>query len=233
MTGNREPEREPIVLLERVDRTFARGEERVRALVDVSFTVAPGELVAFVGPSGCGKSTLLNLVAGVDVADRGRVVVCGREIATATESELVRLRRDAIGVVFQAFHLMPTLTAEENVALPLALAGRLDRARARALVERVGLAERARHHPSELSGGEQQRVAIARALVHRPRVLVADEPTGNLDSTRGEEILGLIDELRREEGAAVLLATHDRAVASRADRVIYMRDGRIEREERA
>jgi ABC-type lipoprotein export system ATPase subunit len=223
---------ETVVSFDNVDRAYARGGERVRALVDATFRVREAECVALVGPSGCGKSTLLNLVAGVDVADSGRVLVCGRDLSRASERELVKLRREAIGVVFQAFHLMPNLSVEENVALPLALAGRADRERVRALLSRVGLSERARHFPSELSGGEQQRTAIARALVHRPRVLVADEPTGNLDSANGEDILALLDELRREEGAAVLLATHDRAVAARADRVIAMRDGRIEGEER-
>jgi putative ABC transport system ATP-binding protein len=223
---------EPVVSFENVERTYVRGDERVHALLGATFHVWPGECMAFIGPSGCGKSTLLNLVAGVDVADSGRVLVCGRDLSRAGERVLVRLRREAIGVVFQAFHLMPNLSVEENVALPLALAGRLDRERVRTLLERVGLAERARHFPSELSGGEQQRAAIARALVHRPRVLVADEPTGNLDSANGEKILALLDELRREEGAAVLLATHDRAVAARADRVLAMRDGRIEREEK-
>jgi len=216
-----------VVELEGVQRRYARGGLSVAALCDVSLRVARGEFVAVTGPSGCGKSTLLNLIAGVDRADAGRVRVAGVELTTAGEAELTHLRRRAIGVVFQAFHLVPNLTAEENVALPLALDGRSDAARVRELLARVGLADRARHHPGELSGGEQQRVAVARALVHRPAILVADEPTGNLDSASGETVLGLLDELRREQGATLVLATHDRAVAARAGRVIALHDGRI------
>jgi putative ABC transport system ATP-binding protein len=216
-----------VVQLEEVHRHYRRGQEDVAALDGVSLRVGSGELVALVGPSGCGKSTALNLVSGVDLADGGRVLVCGIDPARASERELLDLRRNRVGVVFQAFHLMPNLTALENVSLPLLLAGRADPARARELIERVGLAHRADHYPSELSGGEQQRAAIARALAHRPQLLVADEPTGNLDSTSGAAILELLDELRREQGSALLLATHEARVAERADRVIAMRDGRI------
>lgn len=208
-------------------RRYRRGEASVLALDDVSLEVAAGELVALVGPSGCGKSTLLHLVSGVDRPDAGSVRLLGVELATAGERELTRLRRYSVGVVFQAFHLMPNLTARENVALPLALAGRADPDRVSALLERVGLAARAEHYPAELSGGEEQRVAVARALAHRPALVVADEPTGNLDSHNGAEVLALLDELRREEGAALLLATHDAQVSSRADRVLRMLDGRL------
>lgn len=218
-----------VVGLEDVRRRYARGGGAVMALDGVSFAVAKGEMVALVGPSGCGKSTTLNLVAGVDVADSGKVVVCGLDLSLASETDLTLLRRRRVGVVFQAFHLMPNLTVEENVALPLALDRKRDPERVRSLVERVGLAERGTHFPSELSGGEQQRAAVARALAQRPAVLVADEPTGNLDSRTGRAILDLLDELRRTEGAALLLATHDASVAARADRVIAMRDGRIDR----
>jgi putative ABC transport system ATP-binding protein len=184
-------------------------------------------MVALVGPSGCGKSTTLNLAAGVDRPDSGRVTVCGVELGAAAERELVMLRRRSIGVVFQAFHLMPHLTVAENVALPLALAGARDDTRVETLLARVGLSHRRGHFPGELSGGEQQRTAVARALVHRPRLLLADEPTGNLDSASGAEVLRLLAELRRDEGAALLLATHDDRIAAQADRVVRMADGRI------
>jgi ABC-type lipoprotein export system ATPase subunit len=218
---------DPIVL-EGVSKRYRRGDELVAALVDVSFSVAAGEVVALVGPSGCGKSTTLNLVAGVDHADAGRVVVGGLDLSTAAEAELVTLRRRTVGIVFQAFHLVPHLSVEENVALPLALDGRRDPARVAGLLERVGLLHRRRHFPGELSGGEQQRTAVARALVHRPRVLLADEPTGNLDSASGAGVLRVLDELRRAEHAALLLVTHDDNVATLADRVVRLRDGRVE-----
>jgi putative ABC transport system ATP-binding protein len=218
----------PILRLERASKRYLRGTERVEALRDVSFEVAAGRMVALVGPSGCGKSTTLNLAGGVDRPDGGRVTVCGVDIGAAGESELALLRRRRIGVVFQAFHLMPQLTAEENVALPLALDGERDRSRVLELLRRVGLEHRRNHYPGELSGGEQQRTAVARALVHRPALVLADEPTGNLDSASGEAVLVLLEELRREEGAALLLATHDERIAARGDRVIRMRDGAIE-----
>ncbi len=216
-----------VAELEHVSRRYHRGAETVVALDDVSLSLERAELVALVGPSGCGKSTTLNLLAGVDRADAGRVRLAGVDLAIASEAELVRLRRHHVGLVFQAFHLMPHLTVEENVALPLALAGRRDPGRVADLLARVGLTPRRRHFPSELSGGEQQRTAIARALVHHPEVVVADEPTGNLDSLTGAAILELMAELRREEGAALLLATHDDRIARAADRVLRMRDGRI------
>jgi len=208
-------------------RHYQRGEEVVRALDGVSMEVAAGEAIALVGASGSGKSTLLNLVSAVDRPTSGRVEVCGVELATASEDQLLGLRRRCIGLVFQAFHLVPHLTAEENVALPLALDGRSDPDRVSELLRRVGLAHRRSHYPSELSGGEQQRTALARALVHRPRLLVADEPTGNLDSRTGSAVLELLAELRHEEGAALLLATHDERVAPAADRVVHLHDGRV------
>ena len=211
-----------------VSKSYRRGDELVHALRSVSLTLARGEAVALVGPSGCGKSTTLNLVAGVDRPDEGAVIVAGTDLARAAENELVRARRRAIGIVFQSFHLMPHLTVEENVALPLALDGRRDAARVLALLRRVGLEHRLRHFPAELSGGEQQRTAVARALVHRPAVVLADEPTGALDSASGAAVLALMDELRREEGSALLLATHDPAVAAFAARVVRMRDGALE-----
>ena len=218
---------DPVVEVRAASRHYQRGESRVEALRDVSLSIEPASFVAVTGPSGGGKSTLLNLVAGVDQPDAGSVVVCGVDTARATEEQLTRLRRDSIGVVFQAFHLMPNLTALENVALPLALAGRRDPKRVRDVLGRVGLGARLGHYPAELSGGEQQRVALARALVHRPRLLVADEPTGNLDSKSGAEVLSLLEELRRETGAALVLATHDAGLAQRADRIVSILDGQL------
>lgn len=199
----------------------------MHALVELSITLSAGEMVAFVGPSGCGKSTALNLVAAVDRPDRGTVRVCGVDIGAAVEKALVTLRRRSIGMIFQAFHLVPHLTVEENISLPLALDGRRDAARVAELIERVGLGHRAKHYPSELSGGEQQRTAVARALVHRPKVVVADEPTGNLDSRTGDAVIDLLTELQQEEGAALLMATHDSTVAANASRVLELADGRL------
>ncbi|MCW8985897.1 MAG: ABC transporter ATP-binding protein [Thermoanaerobaculales bacterium] len=220
---------ETVVELDKVSRRFRRGDEVVLALADLSLNLTAGEMVALVGPSGCGKSTALNLVAAVDRPDSGSVRVCGIDVADASEEELVTLRRRRIGMVFQAFHLVPHLTVEENIALPLALDHRRDPARVADLIHRVGLDHRRRHYPSELSGGEQQRTAVARALVHRPRVLVADEPTGNLDSRTGAAVVALLDELRRDEEAALLLATHDAKMAAVADRVCELADGRVVR----
>jgi putative ABC transport system ATP-binding protein len=217
---------ETVVALESAGRVYRRGDEDVHALRGVTFELRAGEAVALVGASGSGKSTLLNLVSAVDRPTSGRVVVCGVDVAAAGEAELVELRRRRIGLVFQAFHLVPHLTVEENIALPLALAGGRDPGRVVDLVERVGLGRRRHHFPSELSGGEQQRTAVARALVHRPAVVVADEPTGNLDSTTGATVMELLAELRRSEGAALLLATHDERVAAASDRVVHLRDGR-------
>ncbi len=217
-----------VVELVNVSKSYRRGDELVHALRDVSFVLAGGEMVALVGPSGCGKSTTLNLVAGVDRPDAGAVFVAGADLATAGEAVLVRARRHSTGIVFQSFHLMPHLTVEENIALPLALDGGRDSARVLDLIRRVGLTHRKDHFPAQLSGGEQQRTAVARALVHRPAVVLADEPTGALDSASGAAVLRLMDELRREEGSALLLATHDEAIATAADRVIRMRDAAIE-----
>jgi putative ABC transport system ATP-binding protein len=216
----------PVVELIRVSRSFARGDEVVHALDDFTLALERGEMVALVGPSGCGKTTALNLVAAVDRPDAGTVRVAGVDVGAASESELTALRRRSVGMVFQAFHLVPHLTVEENIALPLALDRRRDPARVDELIRRVGLGHRRRHYPSELSGGEQQRTAVARALVHRPQVVVADEPTGNLDSHTGAAVVALLAELRREEGATLLLATHDPKVAAAADRLVELADGR-------
>ncbi len=205
-----------------------RPSEAVTALRDVSLAVAGGEFVALTGPSGCGKSTLLNLVAGIDRPSAGEVLVEGKCVSSLPERDLTRLRREDLGVVYQFFHLLPTLTALENVTLPLVLNGLAARdasGRAREMLDRVGLANRSDHLPSELSGGELQRTALARAVVHRPKILLADEPTGNLDSAKGEDLMATVRSLADEVGLTVLLATHSREVAARADRVIHMRDG--------
>jgi len=195
--------------------------------------VAQGEFLAVMGPSGSGKSTLLNLIGGLDRPTEGDILIEGRSTRGFTEAEWTRLRREWIGVVFQFFNLLPNLTARENVALPLLLRG--DPAPERRVddcLAAVGLAHRGEHRPAELSGGEQQRVAVARALVHRPALLLADEPTGNLDSRVGREIVQLIKTLARQGGQTVVLATHSRDAAAEADRVLIMRDGAVGGEER-
>jgi putative ABC transport system ATP-binding protein len=198
------------------------------ALDGIRLSVSPGEFIAVVGPSGCGKSTLLHLSGGIDVATAGRVLADGRDVGRLAERDLTLYRRRSVGVVFQFFNLIPALTVLETVELPLALDGeRHAGARARELLNRVGLAEKAGARPWELSGGQMQRVALARALVHRPSLLLADEPTGNLDSAAGGTVMDLIAELHREEGVTVLLATHSEEAARRAARKVRLRDGRI------
>lgn len=219
-----------VVRLNHVFKNYRRGELLVSALHDICLSVAPGQFCALVGPSGCGKSTLINLIAGFDVPTSGEVTVAGQSVRNLPDSEWTRLRREVIGVVFQAFHLFPGFTATENVALPLLLRGTPARdayLRAAEALEIVGLGHRERHRPGELSGGEQQRVAIARALVHRPLLLLADEPTGNLDSKTGAEIISLLGSLPRRSGQTVILATHSQAAARQADCVHVMKDGRI------
>ncbi len=222
---------EPIIELRGVSRGFRAGEAVVQALREVSLVVYPGEWVAVVGPSGSGKSTLLGLVSGIDRPSTGEVWVAGTRIDRLSEDELARWRRGALGIVFQFFQLLPTLTALENVILPMSLRGKSDEARARALLAEVGLASRLHHLPTALSGGEQQRVAIARALANDPALLLADEPTGNLDERTGADIMMLLAGLPAR-GKTVLLVTHDAVLASRASRVIHMADGKIAREER-
>lgn len=200
------------------------------ALHDVDLEIRQGEFCAFVGPSGCGKSTLLNLVAGLDHPTSGEVVIDGRSTSTLNSQDWTTMRRETIGIVFQAFHLVHGLTAEENIALPLILRGDQGRdiaARVDDLLHRVGMSHRRRHRPGELSGGEQQRVAIARALVHQPRLLLADEPTGNVDSHQGAEIMTLIRGLAQSGGQTVLLVTHSAQAALAADYTWAMRDGRL------
>jgi len=199
----------------------------------VNFTIETGETVAIVGHSGSGKTTLLGLLAGLDRPTTGAVLLEGTELGTLSEDERARLRRERIGFVFQAFQLIPTLTARENVEVPLELRGTPDPARARALLERVGLGGRGHHYPAQLSGGEQQRVAIARAFIHAPRILFADEPTGNLDRATGNRIVDLLFELNREQGTTLVLVTHDPDLATRAGRVIRLEDGAVVADERS
>ena len=204
------------------------GGRPVDVLSDITLHVPARQFLAVAGPSGSGKSTLLGLIAGLDRPTAGTVVVAGADLTTMTEDALARFRRDTIGYIFQAFHLIPTLTAVENVAVPLELAGERDAlGRARLLLAEVGLAERAHHYPVQLSGGEQQRVAVARAVARRPAVLLADEPTGNLDSATGKHIIDLLLSLNRNLGSTLVLVTHDPALAAHADRIVTLRDGRI------
>ena len=219
----------PVVEASNVSRVFPMAAGPVAALRDVSIGIAEGEYLGVVGPSGCGKSTLLHVLGCVDVPTTGLIKFQGRDVSGLSDADRSRLRLREIGFVFQRFFLLPMLTAFENVELPQAEAGvaRTERrARARELLDFVGLGRRADHRPSELSGGEMQRVAIARALANRPRVLLADEPTGELDQATGEQIISLLDRLHAD-GTSVVVVTHDPAVASRARRLITMRDGRI------
>ena len=221
----------PAVRTDNVCRYYPMGGSLIRAVDGISLSIAGGEFVALLGQSGSGKSTLLNLLAGLDRPTSGSVLAHGRDLAHMTSQELARYRRDDVGMVFQAFHLIPSMTITENVELPLRFAEveRSERAaRVREALERVGLGHRMEHKPSELSGGEQQRVSIARALVNRPSLLLADEPTGNLDSRTGEDILGLVRDLSVALGMTVVMVTHERALAERfAQRLIFLADGRM------
>ncbi len=219
----------PRLELRDVFRTYKVDEQRIQALNGVSLTAEAGTVTALLGRSGCGKSTLLNLAGAMDFPDSGEVLIDGRSTSGLGESELTALRRHRIGFVFQSFQLLPTLTMLENVELPLLLAGaRQTAATARERLAWVGLADRERSLPHQLSGGQMQRVAVARALVHSPRILIADEPTGNLDTASGEQVLRLLARAARDLGATVLMATHSMEAATIADRRIQMRDGRIE-----
>ncbi len=221
----------PLIRAIALARRYQMGKTSVDALRGVDLDVAPGEFVALVGPSGSGKSTLLHLIGGLVRPTGGEVWVNGMELGRSSDRELVLYRRDTLGFVFQSFNLLPIKTAWENVAVPLMLGGApLERRRARALalLEQLGLGQRANHRPAELSGGEQQRVAIARALANHPRLILADEPTGNLDSRTGGEIMALLRRLVREEGLTLLLVTHDMSVARYADRIVHLRDGAVQ-----
>ena len=219
----------PLLSLDDARLALEGNAGRVEILHGITLDVHSGETVGLVGPSGSGKSSLLMLMGGLERATGGTVRAMGHDLGAMNEDALARLRRAHVGVVFQSFHLIPTMTALENVAIPLELAGRPD-ARVRALEEltTVGLATRAAHYPSQLSGGEQQRVALARAAAPRPALILADEPTGNLDSTTGAMIVDLLFGLRDRHGATLVLVTHDPVLAARCDRVIALRDGRIE-----
>jgi putative ABC transport system ATP-binding protein len=222
---------DPLIEARGLARNYSVGKVAVTALAQVDLEVPRGEFAALVGPSGSGKSTLLNLIGGLDRPSSGEIRVNGLSLGAATEPELVCYRRERVGFIFQSFNLLPTLTAVENVEAPMVLAevARKDRrARATSLLESVGLGQRIRHKPNEMSGGEKQRVAIARALANNPALLLADEPTGNLDSRTGAAVLELLCTLVRKNGWTLVMVTHDPEIASRADRIIHLRDGLIQ-----
>src|SRR5918995_856023 len=220
-----------VVVADDVSRRYGEGDTAVDALKGISLDVAEGKLSAAMGPSGSGKSTLMHIMAGLDKPTTGTVSVSGTEITRLKDSDLTKLRRRHIGFVFQFFNLLPMLTAEENITLPLSIAGdKADPEWFRGLIDKVGLADRLHHRPAELSGGQQQRVAIARALVSRPTVLFADEPTGNLDSTTGHEILVLMRDSVDSYGQTTVMVTHEARAAAIADRILFLADGQIVRD---
>jgi putative ABC transport system ATP-binding protein len=219
-----------MIELHEVTKVVASGAGELTILHPLTLTIEAGSAAAITGPSGSGKSTLLGLIAGLDAPTSGRIVIDGTTLTRLDEGRLARLRGERIGIVFQFFHLIPSLTALENVMVPLELADRRDaRERAAALIADVGLAERGHHYPSQLSGGEQQRVAIARALANDPAVLLADEPTGNLDSATGRQVIDILLDVNRRRGTTLVLVTHDPELAKMADITVQLRDGRIER----
>jgi putative ABC transport system ATP-binding protein len=223
-----------VIEAEGLTKTYGDGEIRVEALQNVNFKAEQGTFVAVVGPSGSGKTTLLHILGGIEHFNSGRILLEGRDISSMSDDERTLLRRQKIGFVFQSFNLMPTLTAEENVLLPLELDGALSpdlRKRAAEKLELVGMSHRSKHVPGNLSGGEQQRVAIARALVIEPAFLLADEPTGNLDSANGRQVIALLRELADRNGQTIIMVTHDKEVAEQADRIVRLRDGRVESEQ--
>jgi putative ABC transport system ATP-binding protein len=222
-----------VVQLENVAKVY--GDGKVQALRSINLNIGRGERLAVMGPSGSGKSTLLNLIGGLDEPTSGVLKLEGVELSKLSDDERTRLRRERIGMIFQTFNLLPTLTAVENVCLPLRFRGlrrREAEEKAREMLGRVGLSQRASHRPDELSGGERQRTAIARALIFQPPLLLADEPTGNLDSATGEEILNLLDDLYREFNTTILLVTHNMGAAAHCDRILTLRDGDIVKQER-
>lgn len=217
-----------MIALREVSKTVTSGTEPLTILHPLTLDIPRGQFVAVVGPSGSGKSTLLGLIAGLDAPTSGRVIIDGVDITALGEDALAKLRGEKIGFVFQFFHLIPSLTAHENVAVPMEIAGAADaRKRAAALLDEVGLTGRAHHYPSQLSGGEQQRIAIARALANDPPILLADEPTGNLDTTNGRHIMELLRHVHTARGTTVVLVTHDAELAALADARLVMRDGRV------
>jgi putative ABC transport system ATP-binding protein len=222
------PNPDSMVLLDDVRLTLASDAGAVNVLRGISLAVAPGETVSVVGPSGSGKSTMMMIIGGLERPSSGRVVVAGSDLSGMNEDALARFRRDRIGIVFQSFHLVPTMNAVENVAIPLELAGRRDAfARAEAGLEAVGLGHRLLHYPGQLSGGEQQRVALARAFAIAPKLLLADEPTGNLDTATGRLVIDLLFTLQAQHGTTLVLITHDASLAQRCDRIIRLADGRV------
>ena len=225
-------ERMETLRTEHLSKYYGEKENRVIALDDVSFSVDPGEFVAIVGSSGSGKSTLLHLLGGVDVPSEGRVIVDGNDISHMKEAPLAIYRRRQIGLIYQFYNLIPILNVEENIMLPLLLDGRKpDRAYFRELVETLGLSDRLSHLPNQLSGGQQQRVSIARSLITKPSIILADEPTGNLDSKNSAEILSLLHRMHREYRQTIVLITHDASIALQADRILTLQDGRIVQDE--
>ena len=217
-----------MIQLDQVSKTYRTDRIETKALDRISLAIDRGEFVAVMGPSGCGKTTLLNLIGLLDVPSQGQVALEGQPVTTRRDRELSRLRNDKVGFIFQSFHLIPDLTVLDNVQIPLLyrrMTGSERRRQALAALDRVGLSSRVHHFPTQLSGGQQQRVAVARALVGRPRVLLADEPTGNLDSQMGEEVLGLLEQANRE-GTTVVMVTHDQRMAERAHRIVRLFDGR-------
>lgn len=220
---------DPVLTIANANLSLDGNAGRVDILHDISLTVAAGETLGLVGPSGSGKSSLLMLMGGLEQASSGQIMALGQDLTTMNEDQLARFRRDNMGVVFQSFHLIPTMTALENVATPLELAGARDAFdRAEAELQAVGLVDRMDHYPNQMSGGEQQRVALARASAPRPRLLLADEPTGNLDEANGQAIIDLLFDLRDRHGATLIMVTHSNELAGRCDRVVRLRDGRID-----
>jgi putative ABC transport system ATP-binding protein len=217
-----------MIELREVSKTVTSGSEPLTILHPLTITIPKGQFVAVVGPSGSGKSTLLGLIAGLDAPSTGQVIIDGTEITSLDEDSLARLRGEKIGFVFQFFHLIPSLTAYENVAVPMEIAGAGDaRRRTAALLDEVGLSGRLHHYPSQLSGGEQQRVALARALANDPPIVLADEPTGNLDSSNGRHIMDLLRSIHDRRGSTIVLVTHDAELAAMADARLALRDGRV------
>jgi len=221
-----------MIAIRNLSMRLSSGGREVFILNDITFEVPAKQFLAIVGPSGSGKSTLLGLIAGMDAPTAGTISLDGRDITALSEDELARLRREKVGYVFQSFHLIPTLTARENVAVPLELAGDPEaEGRADALLRDVGLEARGHHYPAQLSGGEQQRVAVARAFANRPAILLADEPTGNLDTVTGQQVIDLLVRLNRDHGSTLVLVTHDQTLAAHADRIVRLLDGRIASDE--
>jgi putative ABC transport system ATP-binding protein len=227
-----------LISLRNLRKTYPMGKITVEALKGIDLDINAGDFVSVAGPSGSGKTTMMNIIGLIDTPTAGTMLINGREAASLGRRELARLRREYIGFVFQSFNLLPVLTVFENVELPLTIGGKAgarkeNRKRVEYLLDEVGLADRRGHKPAELSGGQQQRVAIARALVTRPRIVIADEPTANLDSANGERVLGLMNTINREEGTTFIFSTHDPDIWKLANHVIFLRDGLIERESRS